>query len=80
MEGEEPEKEHQPGDTCTQSGIYQVTHLAHRAPHKLSVKKGDIFPRCNGCGDSVRFRLLKLGGTEEKIRGKQRKRGAGQSS
>jgi hypothetical protein len=80
MEGEEAETERQPGDTCTQSGVYQVTHLAHRAPHKLAVKKGDKFPRCNGCADAVRFHLLKQSGTEEKTLDKQRKRGAGQSS
>jgi len=80
MEGDEPEKERQPGDTCTQSGVYLVTHLAHRAPHKLAVKKGDVFPRCNGCADAVRFHLIKQSGSDEKIRGKQRRRSAGQSS
>ncbi|HEY2363483.1 MAG TPA: hypothetical protein VGK36_20345 [Candidatus Angelobacter sp.] len=80
MEGDEPETERQPGDTCTQSGVYLVTHLAHRAQHSLSVKKDDKFPRCNGCGEAVRFHLLKQSGSDEKIRDKQRKRGAGQSS
>ena len=47
---------------CTQGGIYQVIHQAHRMPHKVLVRKGDYFPRCNGCGPAVRFRLIKQGG------------------
>jgi hypothetical protein len=49
----------QPGDVCPNGGTYEVTHRAHRAPHMVVVRKGELFPRCNGCGDSVRFRFLK---------------------
>jgi hypothetical protein len=80
MEGDMPEAEFRPGDLCTQSGIYWVTHVAHRAPHKLVIEKGDTFPQCNGCTDAVRFHLLQQSGNDEKIKGKQRRRGAGQSS
>jgi len=48
-----------PGELCTQGGVYQVIHHAHRVPHKALVRKGDRFPRCNGCGAAVRFRLIK---------------------
>jgi hypothetical protein len=65
-----------PGDICTQGGVYQVTHHAHRAPHKVAVRKGDSFPRCNRCGDAVRFRLL----TKETAPAPSRKRTAGHGS
>jgi len=48
-----------PGELCTQGGVYQIIHHAHRVPHKALVRKGDRFPRCNGCGAAVRFRLIK---------------------
>jgi hypothetical protein len=80
MEGDMPETEFRPGDICVQSGVYSVTHVAHRAPHKLVIKKGDTFPHCNGCTDAVRFHLVKQSGGEEKILSNQRRRGAGQSS
>ena len=59
MEGATRREELPPGELCTQGGIYQVIHHAHRMPHKVLVRKGDLFPRCNGCGAAVRFRLIK---------------------
>ena len=59
MEGAIRREELPPGELCTQGGIYQVIHHAHRMPHKVLVRKGDLFPRCNGCGGAVRFRLIK---------------------
>jgi hypothetical protein len=80
MEGDMPETEFRPGDICTQSGIYLATHVAHRAQHKLVVKKGDTFPHCNGCREAVRFHVIKQSGSEAKIEDNQRTRGAGQGS
>lgn len=59
MEGANLGEDLPPGGVCTQSGIYQVTHHAHRVSHNVLIHKGDWFPRCNRCGDAVRFRLLK---------------------
>jgi hypothetical protein len=67
-----------PGALCSQSGIYQVIHHAHRATHNVLMRAGDLFPRCNGCGDAVRFRLLKQVGEPALRRAKRaRKKSAG---
>jgi len=57
MEGDS-EAELHPGDICAHSGLYEVTHQAHRLPHKVVVVKGDTLPRCKHCGNAVRFRLI----------------------
>ena len=62
MEGASSGEALPPGELCTQGGIYHVIHHSHRMPHKVLVRKGDRFPRCNGCGEAVRFRLIKHGG------------------
>ena len=68
------------GALCSQSGIYQVIHREHRAPHRALVRVGDIFPRCKGCGEAVRFRLIKQVSELPPMRGKRvRKKGAGKS-
>ncbi|MGZ4845859.1 MAG: hypothetical protein ACXV75_14210 [Candidatus Angelobacter sp.] len=85
MESANLGKELQPGDVCTQGGAYEVTHWAHRGPHTVVVRKGEILPRCNGCGDAVRFRFIS-GVAEDKAPEEQasadpkRKRSAGQGS
>jgi hypothetical protein len=67
-----------PGALCTQGGIYQVIHHAHRVPHNVLVRKGDKFPRCNACGAAVRFRLIKQAGQPLPIRARRaRKKSAG---
>lgn len=81
MEGDTPETEFQPGGICTQSGVYQVIHHAHRLPHKVVISKGDSFPLCQKCGEAVRFWLITKSGTEATGSGEEaRKRGAGESS
>ena len=68
------------GALCSQSGIYQVIHREHRAPHRTLVRMGDTFPRCRGCGEEVRFRLIKQVSELPPMRGKRvRKKGAGRS-
>lgn len=67
-----------PGALCNQSGIYQVMHHAHRATHHVLVRAGDLFPRCNGCGVEVRFRLVKQAEQPLPMRAKRvRKKSAG---
>jgi hypothetical protein len=80
MEGASRGEEHPPGELCTQGGIYQVIHHAHRVVHKVLVRKGDRFPRCNGCGEAVRFRLIRQAEQPLPVRAKRvRKKGAGRS-
>lgn len=47
-----------PGDIIPKSAAYQVHHEAHRPPHELNCVAGDTFPRCQTCGNGVRFVLL----------------------
>ena len=78
MEGASSGDDLLPGALCGQSGIYQVMHRAHRATHNVLVRAGDLFPRCNGCGESVRFRLVKQVNQPAAMRAKRaRKKSAG---
>ena len=78
MEGASSGDDLHPGELCTQGGIYQVIHHAHRVPHKVLVRKGDRFPRCNRCGAAVRFRLIKQAEQPPPMRPKRaRKKSAG---
>ena len=71
-------EEFPPGELCAQDGIYQIIHHAHRVTHQVLVRKGDRFPRCNGCGEAVRFRLIKQAGEQPPARAKRaRKKSAG---
>ncbi len=78
MDGDMPATELQPGKICTESGVYRVVHLAHRATHTVVIRKGDLFPRCNGCGEDVRFWLIKPTSETSPLFEAARKRGAGQ--
>ena len=78
MEGANSEDGLLPGTLCNQSGIYQVIHCAHRTAHKVLVRAGELFPRCKGCGDAVRFRLVKPVSEPSPTRAKRaRKKSAG---
>lgn len=46
------------GQQVPESGIYRVTHSAHRLPHEVTLLRGEQFPRCSRCGDSVTFELV----------------------
>jgi hypothetical protein len=47
-----------PGQPVPIAGIYKVSHVRHRLPHKASFKAHDTFPPCNKCAAHVRFELL----------------------
>jgi hypothetical protein len=53
------EHDYRPGDDVPLSGIYRVLHQTHREAHEAVVLKGTAFPGCKGCGDNVRYRLLR---------------------
>ena len=48
------------GSRVPQSGIYQAIHYGqHRQPHEAVLIAGNLFPRCEGCGEVLQFRLLR---------------------
>ena len=49
-----------PGQTCKQSGIYEVMHdPEHIAEHEVTVVYGEEFPPCSHCGQHPRFTLVR---------------------
>lgn len=53
-------RSYKPGDNVPQSGIYEAVHAnRHRAPHDVVMIAKDLFPLCEVCDESVRFRLLR---------------------
>lgn len=48
------------GTVIPASGIYSVHHLAHRLPHEVTLLKGEIFPKCQKCGDAVTFKVVRM--------------------
>src|SRR5919198_2720011 len=47
------------GDSPAISGIYKVTHLAHRGAHEVMVIAGEELPACRTCKNQVRFLLVR---------------------
>jgi hypothetical protein len=47
------------GTIIPASGIYRVSHSAHRLPHEVTLLKGETFPRCQKCVDAVTFDLVR---------------------
>lgn len=40
------------------NGVYRVFHSGHRVSHDVILKAGEVFPRCNKCGEDVHFQLI----------------------
>lgn len=49
---------YRPGQEVPKSGIYKVSHRGHHHDHEVTCVSGDKFPRCQQCGEQVRFALL----------------------
>jgi len=48
------------GSRVPQTGIYEMIHHGQpRQAHEVVLIRGNRFPRCEGCGEDVRFRLLR---------------------
>lgn len=58
------------GEEIPSSGVYRVTHSAHRLPHEVMLLRGEKFPKCQACSDPVAFRLLRA--AKETTRGEKR--------
>lgn len=50
--------EFKPGDKVPSSGVYKVSHQAHREEHEATLREGEEFPTCTVCERGVRFRLV----------------------
>ena len=48
------------GEPIPESGIYKVSHSEHRLPHEVTLLHGQRFPRCEKCGELVKFGLVKV--------------------
>jgi hypothetical protein len=49
-----------PGEPIRLTGIYEVLHdRDHRVVHEVVMHAGDLFPECDTCKQSVRFRLVR---------------------
>ena len=46
------------GTGVRRTGIYNVTHQAHRPSHQAILQRGDIFPVCRTCGLAVKFEFV----------------------
>ena len=46
---------HATGSRVSRTGVYRITHRAHRQPHEATLRKGETFPRCSVCGDAAMF-------------------------
>jgi hypothetical protein len=47
------------GAIIPDSGIYRVSHSAHRLPHEVTLLKGETFPKCQKCAECVTFELIR---------------------
>jgi hypothetical protein len=47
------------GERVPVSGMYRVRHGSHRLPHEVTLLQDQIFPRCERCGELVRFEMLR---------------------
>jgi len=52
-------RRYRPGELVPESGVYRVTHDAHRLMHEATLLAGDRFPLCRQCKRAVRFELLR---------------------
>jgi len=50
-------KTYRPGEIVPENGVYRVIHESHRLMHEASLAKGERFPICKQCKESVRFEL-----------------------
>jgi len=46
------------GTGVRRTGIYHVTHQAHRPTHQAILQRGDIFPVCRTCAVAVKFEFV----------------------
>jgi hypothetical protein len=47
------------GQPVPASGLYAVKHSAHRLFSQVALFKGEHFPRCGRCAETVMFRIVR---------------------
>src|SRR5579864_2880590 len=47
------------GGTVPDSGIYRVAHAPHRLSAEVGLFKGETFPKCGRCSETVHFRMVR---------------------
>jgi hypothetical protein len=53
-------QEYKPGEKVEHSGIYRVVHDKHHSQeHEVTCVYNEPFPPCHGCGQGVRFILVR---------------------
>lgn len=51
---------YRPGDVIPALAVYRVLHSPHRSEHFAVLRNGERFPRCQTCGEAVRFEITDL--------------------
>lgn len=46
------------GEMVRETGLYRVSHEAHRAAHEAILWAGERFPACRHCGEAASFQFL----------------------
>ena len=46
------------GTVVRRTGIYTVTHRAHRPTHQAALQQGEMFPVCRTCESAVEFAFV----------------------
>jgi hypothetical protein len=49
---------HAAGERVSRTGVYRITHHAHRQAHQATLRKGEIFPACSVCKRAVMFEFV----------------------
>lgn len=47
------------GELVPASGMYSIEHAAHRLSSAVGMFKGEVFPRCSRCTESVTFHAIR---------------------
>ena len=53
------------GEPIPKSGIYRVFHVGHRVSHEVTLLRGELFPRCEECGNAAHFELVRAANSLE---------------
>jgi hypothetical protein len=47
------------GEAIPETGIYRLSHSAHRLPAEVTLTRGDTFPSCSRCRETVFFYMVR---------------------
>lgn len=55
--------QYKPVERSLGGGVYRAFHDAHRPSHVVVMLARDVFPKCDKCGDRVRFEWEEVDGS-----------------